>query len=71
MTKEIDDGPPAASRLTPRRVHLPGFVIDEEIGLGDVATRVASYFGGRPCGGCEQRRVALNNWMAFGNGKPS
>jgi hypothetical protein len=50
----------------PPRVRLPGFVTDEEIGLGDAIKRAASYFGARPCGGCEQRRVALNRWMTFG-----
>ena len=50
----------------PRRVRLPGFVADKDIGLGDAISRAASYFGARPCGGCEQRRVALNYWMTFG-----
>jgi hypothetical protein len=69
MTKDVEDDAPTASDLTPHRVRLPGFVIDEEIGFGDLVTRAASYLGVRPCGGCEQRRVSLNNWMTFGNGK--
>jgi hypothetical protein len=52
----------------PRRMRLPGFVTDEEIGLGDAIKRAALYVGARPCGGCEQRRVALNRWMTFGGG---
>jgi hypothetical protein len=67
-TKVDDDAPPAASEGEPHRVRLPGFVGDEEIGLGDAVKRVTSYFGARPCGGCEQRRVALNRWMTFGRG---
>jgi len=69
MTKGIDDinRAPVAERQ-PHRVRLPGFVADEEIGLGDAIKRAASYFGARPCGGCEQRRVALNRWLTFGNG---
>jgi hypothetical protein len=69
MTKEIDDRKPdRAGKRQPYRVRLPGFVTDEEIGLGDTIKRAASYFGARPCGGCEQRRVALNRWMTFGKG---
>lgn len=69
MTKENDDrAPPALGEVQPRRVRLPGFVGDQEIGLGDAVKRAASYFGARPCGGCEQRRVALNRWMTFGGG---
>jgi hypothetical protein len=45
------------------RVRLPGFISDEEIGLGDVIKRTTSYFGIKPCGGCEQRAMALNRWM--------
>ena len=35
------------------RVRLPGFITDEEIGLGDVIKRATSYLGIKPCGGCE------------------
>ena len=63
MTKTIDDrAPPAAGERQPRPLRLPGFVGDEEIGLGDAIKRAASYFGASPCGGCEQRRAALNRW---------
>jgi hypothetical protein len=69
VTKKIDDeNPSGAGEPQPHRVRLPGFVADEEIGLGDAIKRAASYFGARPCGGCEQRRVALNRWMTFGGG---
>jgi len=44
----------------PLRVRLPGFIANEEIGLGDVIKRATSYVGMRPCGGCEGRAVALN-----------
>jgi hypothetical protein len=52
---------------TPRRVRLPGFIVHEEIGLGDVVKRVTSYMGIQPCGGCERRAAALNRWMVFNN----
>jgi len=45
------------------RVRLPGFVSDKETGLGDVIKRATSYFGIRPCGGCERRAAALNRWV--------
>lgn len=47
------------------RVRLPGFVTDEEIGLGDVVKRVTTAFGIKPCGGCERRAAALNRWVVF------
>lgn len=47
------------------RVNLPGFITDEEIGLGDVIKRVTTTFGIRPCGGCERRAAALNRWVVF------
>lgn len=49
----------------PFQVRLPGFVSDEEIGLGDAVTRAASVFGIQPCGGCAHRATALNRWMVF------
>ena len=49
----------------PHRVHLPGFVTDDDIGLGEVIKRVTSTFGIRSCGGCERRAAALNRWFVF------
>jgi hypothetical protein len=49
----------------PHRVRLPGFVSDEEIGLGDVIHRATSYLGKQPCAACERRAAALNRWMVF------
>ena len=51
--------------LPPHRVHLPGFITDEEIGLGDVVKRATSYFRIQPCGSCEHRAAALNRWLVF------
>ncbi len=47
------------------RVRLPGFVVDEDIGLGEVVKRMTYAVGIRPCGGCEGRAAALNRWMTF------
>lgn len=52
-------------RPQPHRVRLPGFLIDEEIGLGDAIKRVTYAMGIKPCGGCEKRAAALNRWMHF------
>jgi len=53
------------SERLPHQVRLPAFVLDEEIGLGDVITRVTSYAGILACGGCQHRAAALNRWMVF------
>ena len=58
-------GPPDQIEHTPHRVRLPGFIDDNEIGLGDVIKRATSYLGIRPCGGCEHRAAVLNRWMVF------
>ena len=47
------------------RVRLPGFISDEEIGLGDAIKRVTSSIGIKPCSGCGRRASALNRWMVF------
>jgi hypothetical protein len=55
----------ARSERKPRRVRLPGFVTDEDVGLGDAIKRTTSTVGIRPCGGCERRAAALNRWLVF------
>jgi hypothetical protein len=52
---------------TPKhRVRLPGFLIEEEIGLGDFIKKTTYAFGiKRECSGCQQRAAALNRWMTF------
>jgi hypothetical protein len=52
-----------------RRISLPGFITDEEIGLGDVIKRATSYVGIKPCGGCQRRAAALNRWAVFSGRK--
>ena len=49
----------------PYRVRLPGFVKDEELGLGDVIKRATYSVGFRPCGACGQRAAALNRRLVF------
>ena len=56
---------PDQNERPPYRARLPGFITEEEIGLGDVIKRAASYVGIQPCGGCARRAAALNRWMVF------
>lgn len=53
------------SQPQPYRVRLPGFITDEDIGLGDVIKRATHTLGIKPCGGCERRAAALNRWFLF------
>jgi len=59
---------PAATNDTksrPYKVTLPGFITDEEVGLGDAVKRVTYAMGIKPCGGCDRRAAAMNRWMVF------
>ena len=49
----------------PYRVRLPGFINDQDVGLGDVIKRATYAMGVKPCGGCQRRAAALNRWMVF------
>jgi hypothetical protein len=50
---------------SPRKVRLPGFIVADEVGLGDVMMRITSGFGVRPCGGCQRRADAINRRMVL------
>lgn len=65
MTNEIRSDRETSSAATAMRVRLPGFLKDEEIGLGEAIKRATYALGIRACGGCEQRAAALNRWMVF------
>lgn len=49
----------------PYRVRLPGFISEEDVGLGDLIKRATSAAGIKPCGGCQRRADTLNRWMVF------
>ena len=49
----------------PHRVRLPGFIAEQDVGLGDVIKRASYAMGIKPCGGCERRAATLNRWMVF------
>jgi hypothetical protein len=56
----------APAEARPRhRVRLPGFLIEEEVGLGDVIKKATSSAGIKPCGSCQKRAAALNRFMSF------
>ena len=54
--------PPVEARHVLR---LPGFILEESVGLGEVVSRLTSYAGMKPCGGCGRRAAALNRWVSF------
>jgi hypothetical protein len=58
---------PAPDRMerSTHQVRLPGFLIEEEVGLGDLVKKATYAMGIKPCGGCETRAAALNRWMTF------
>jgi len=64
MTRQRDSRPKKDDRPV-HRVRLPGFLIEDEIGLGDVIKKTTYAMGIRPCSGCEKRAAALNRWMTF------
>ena len=47
------------------RVRLPGFITEDDVGLGDVLKRATSIAGIKPCGGCSARAARMNQWLAF------
>jgi len=57
--------PAQENRAAQHRVRLPGFLLEEEIGLGDVIKKVTYAMGVSPCSGCERRAAALNHWVRF------
>lgn len=67
--RETEDNPTNSGK--PHRVRLPGFVLDEDIGLGEAIKHATSSVGIRPCGGCTQRAEMLNRWIVFSGRRPS
>jgi hypothetical protein len=49
---------------SPRHVvRLPYFIVRTPIGAGQVAKRITSGAGVKPCAGCEQRAARLDRWL--------
>jgi len=47
------------------RVRVPGFVSEDDVGLGDLIKSATHVIGIKPCSGCERRARALNRWMSI------
>jgi hypothetical protein len=65
MSSEEKKEPRGKAEREPDRIRLPGFIKEEEIGLGDAIKRVTYAMGIKPCAGCEKRAATLNRWMRF------
>lgn len=52
-------------------VHIPRFIKNEDIGLGNAIKGIASAIGFQPCGGCERRATMLNRWIVFSARRPN
>jgi hypothetical protein len=67
MMSNSEPGPdsPRKTEDQPFRVRLPGFITEEEVGLGDVLKRATFAVGMKPCTGCEHRAALLNRWVVF------
>jgi len=65
VTKKSSAARKETNERQPHRMRLPGFLIEEEIGLGDAIKHVTYAMGLKPCGGCEKRAASLNRWMRF------
>lgn len=63
--KRQSTAPSATTEHPTHRVRLPGFLIEDETGLGDLIKKATYAIGIKPCGGCEKRAAALNRWMTF------
>lgn len=60
---ELRDGRPVITEMLSE--------VDGINGLGDVVAAATKAIGIKPCGGCQQRREALNKMMPFGDNQVS
>ena len=63
--KKQSEAAPDKTNRQPHHVRLPGFLIEEQVGLGDLVKKATYAMGIKPCGGCEKRAAALNRWVTF------
>jgi hypothetical protein len=54
----------------PYHIRVPGFITDEDIGLGDVIKSMTYAAGIKPCDRCERRAAALNRRLVFSGKRP-
>jgi hypothetical protein len=48
-----------------RPMRLPGFVLSEDTGFGDVIKQVTYALGIPACSGCIKRAAVLNRWLVI------
>ena len=65
VDKEAPRAKASCGKRQAYRVRLPGFVREDDIGLGDVITKSTSALGIKPCVGCGRRAAVLNQWLVF------
>jgi hypothetical protein len=63
--KKIASNTAQRKELHPYRVRLPGFISEEEVGLGDIIKHATYTVGIKPCAGCHRRAAMLNRWLVF------
>lgn len=61
---DAGDQPEDATKPT-HRVRLPGFLVEEDIGLGDAIKHLTYAMGMTPCDRCDRRAAALNRWITL------
>lgn len=65
MKRDQSESAKQAPENRPIRVNLPGFLITEEIGLGDAVKKATGFVHINPCAACLKRAARLNQWMRF------
>jgi hypothetical protein len=60
-----NDPAPGAPGPALHTIVLPTFLLDHEVGLGQLLKRATSSVGARPCVLCEQRAARLDQWLRF------
>lgn len=64
--KKQRESQPEKSERPAHRVRLPGFLVEEEIGLGDVIKKTTYAMGIQPCSGCEKRAESSHRAISDG-----
>lgn len=60
MSDSIEEQPAAR-----HQVRLPGFLLEEPIGLGGMIKKATYAMGISPCDACDRRAASLDRWIRF------
>lgn len=63
--RKTDEPPVTDSASQPRKIRLPGFLVEHEVGLGEVIKKATYAVGITPCAGCARRAAAMDRWILF------